>query len=212
MNQTHRREFLKEAAVLGIGLALSPHVQRVHAAQIRTTQTEPDGFFTLGIQNNHWWLITPKGKPFFTIGLNHIDPASLRYPENIHIWAKNMAVAPYGGSRNPLPQPQGLGLQHSRLGSGSHGKKLILAFTIDEYRTLKMPYCHLLPFTESHQWEKHTVHYDFRSEEWNVDYVARSHCAELAAGEESRWLFLQRLPNMDSRQKTSGGPIFDQID
>ena len=45
-----------------------------------------------------------------------------------------------------------------------------------------MPYCHLLPFTESHQWEKHTVHYDFRSEDWKewVDYVARSHCAELA--------------------------------
>ena len=39
-----------------------------------------------------------------------------------------------------------------------------------------MPYCHLLPLTESHQWEKHTVHYDFRSDDWKqwVDYIARS--------------------------------------
>ena len=44
------------------------------------------GFFAVDIRKDHWWLITPDGEPFFTIGLNHIDPASLRYPENIHIW------------------------------------------------------------------------------------------------------------------------------
>ncbi len=45
-----------------------------------------------------------------------------------------------------------------------------------------MPYCHLLPFMESHQWEQHTRHYDFFSSEWEewCDYVARSHCAELS--------------------------------
>jgi len=43
-------------------------------------------FFTLDQLDNHWWFITPKGEAFFSIGMNHIDPASLRYPENIHIW------------------------------------------------------------------------------------------------------------------------------
>ncbi len=33
------------------------------------------------------------GGQFFSLGLNHIDPASLRYPENIHIWRDK-----YGGS------------------------------------------------------------------------------------------------------------------
>ena len=49
-------------------------------------------------------------------------------------------------------------------------------FTNDEYQALNMPYCHLLPFIESHQWEKHTVHFDFRSEDWKewCDYIARS--------------------------------------
>ena len=63
------------------------------AAPTKTTQPEPNGFFTLGQRDSHWWLVTPRGKPFFTIGLNHIDPASLRYPENIHIWREK-----YGGS------------------------------------------------------------------------------------------------------------------
>ena len=26
------------------------------------------------------------GQTVFTLGMNHFDPASLRYPENIHIW------------------------------------------------------------------------------------------------------------------------------
>lgn len=44
------------------------------------------GFFTVDQRKGHWWLITPDGEPSFSIGMNHIDPASLRYPENIHIW------------------------------------------------------------------------------------------------------------------------------
>ena len=44
------------------------------------------GFFSIDKRDDHWWFITPAGKPFFSIGLNHIDPASLRYPENIHLW------------------------------------------------------------------------------------------------------------------------------
>ena len=56
------------------------------------------------------------------------------------------------------------------------------AFTPEEYQALDMPYCHLLPFTEAHQWEQHTRHYDFYSAEWEewCDYVARAHCAELS--------------------------------
>ena len=34
-------------------------------AGARTTQAQPDGFFTLGRRDDHWWLVTPDGKPFF---------------------------------------------------------------------------------------------------------------------------------------------------
>ena len=80
-----RRRFLGYSAIAataGCGVSVA-----------KTTQAEPEGFFTLGRRDDHWWLITPAGRPFFSIGLNHIDPASLRYPENIHIWRGK-----YGGS------------------------------------------------------------------------------------------------------------------
>jgi hypothetical protein len=53
---------------------------------IKTTQTSPEGFFRLATADGRTWLVTPEGKLFFSIGFNHIDPAALRYPENIHIW------------------------------------------------------------------------------------------------------------------------------
>ena len=56
----------------------------------KTTQINTEGFFTLDQVDDHWWLISPQGKPFFSIGINHIDPASLRYPENIHIWEEKV--------------------------------------------------------------------------------------------------------------------------
>ena len=170
-----RRRFLSYAtmaAAAGRGL------------QAQTTQSDPEGFFTLGRRDDHWWLITPDGEPFFSLGLNHIDPASLRYPENIHIWRDK-----YGGStvrwirESVAPNLKKWGfntvgwVQEVTVRKWRHSRP----FTNDEYQALGMPYCHLLPFTESHQWEKHTVHYDFFSQEWIdwCDYVARSYCAEV---------------------------------
>ncbi|MEM7384419.1 MAG: agarase, partial [Verrucomicrobiota bacterium] len=185
MNQIDRRRFLQCSLALGSGLTLAPPVLRQASADIRTTQVDTKGFFTLGKRNDHWWLITPDGKPFFSMGLNHIDPASLRYPENIHIWREQ-----YGGStvrwikESVVPNLKSWGfntvgwVQEVTVRQWRHSRP----FTNDEYRALGMPYCHLLPFIESHQWEKHTVHFDFHSEDWKewCDYVARSHCAELS--------------------------------
>ncbi|MEM0896579.1 MAG: agarase [Verrucomicrobiota bacterium] len=182
----------------------------------KTTQPEPDGFFTLGKRKNHWWLISPDGSPFFTIGLNHIDPASLRYPENIHIWRDK-----YGSStvrwieESVVPNLKSWGfntvgwVQEVTVRQWRHSRP----FTNDEYKALGMPYCHLLPFMESHQWEKHTVHFDFRSEDWAewCDYIARSHCAELADDQNLIGYFYSDCPCWihDRPDNQWRGPIFD---
>ena len=76
-----------------------------------------------------------------------------------------------------------------------------------------MPYCHLLPFTESHQWEKHPVNYDFRGSEWKelCDYVARDHCAELSEDPNLIGYFYSDCPMWIHRRAHSAwrGPIFD---
>ena len=213
-----RRDFIKDGMTLFAGLSLGSAklMSEVTATKGDTTQSQPDGYFTLGRENGQWWLITPEGKPFFSMGLNHIDPASLRYPENIDIWREK-----YGGStlrwirESLVPNLKSWGfntvgwVQEVTVREWRHSR----AFTVDEYRALQMPYCHLLPFTESHQWEKHTVHYDFRSEDWKewCDYVARDQCAELSDDPNLIGYFYSDCPTWIHHRLRNQwrGPIFD---
>lgn len=204
-----RRSFLQGSLALGAGT-----VPGTYAAP--TTQVEPDGFFTLERRQDRWWLITPQGERFFSIGLNHIDPASLRYSANIHIWREA-----YGGSatrwirESVVPNLKQWGfntvgwVQEVTVRRWRHSR----GFTVDEYRALEMPFCHLLPFIESHQWEQHTRHFDFRSQQWEewTDYVARSHCAALSEDRDLIGYFYSDCPTWvhDRPDNEWRGPIFD---
>ncbi|MDE0768180.1 MAG: twin-arginine translocation signal domain-containing protein [Opitutaceae bacterium] len=210
----NRRQFIERSAVLGLGVSLGSRM--TGAANAKTTQLETDGFFTLGKRKDHWWLITPEGKPFFTMGLNHIDPASLRYPENVDIWKekyKGSTLKWIQESVSPNLKEWGFNtvgwVQEVTVPKWQHSRP----FTVDEYSALDMPYCHLLPFTESHQWEKHTVHYDFRSDDWKewCDYVARSHCAELNEHRNLIGYFYSDCPTWVHQRPDNEwrGPIFD---
>lgn len=203
-----RRSLLQGSLALGAGT-----VPGTYAA---TTQVEPDGFFTLERRQDRWWLITPQGERFFSIGLNHIDPASLRYSANIHIWRER-----YGGSatrwirESVVPNLKRWGfntvgwVQEVTVRRWRHSR----GFTVDEYRALEMPFCHLLPFIESHQWEQHTRHFDFRSQQWEewTDYVARSHCAALSEDRDLVGYFYSDCPTWvhDRPDNEWRGPIFD---
>ncbi|MEM9281070.1 MAG: agarase [Verrucomicrobiota bacterium] len=218
MNQpsTNRRKFIQHGLSLGAGLSITIPAIRAAAKSMKTTQLEPEGFFTLGQVKDHWWLMTPDRNPFFTMGLNHIDPASLRYEENIHLWKEK-----YGGStirwieQSVAPNLKSWGfntvgwVQEVTVREWRHSR----AFTREEYEALDMPYCHLLPFMESHQWEKHTVHFDFRSEDWKewCDYVARSHCGELGDDPQLIGYFYSDCPAWihERPQNTWRGPMFD---
>lgn len=207
-----RRSFLYSSLLSG-GTLLSPRI--FPHSKGRYTDSD-SGFFTVLKKEGHWWLITPEGEPFFTVGINHIDPASLRYLENIHIWKEK-----YGGSTikwlkesvrenlkkwgfNTVGWEQEVTVRNWR-----HSR----SFTIDEYKALDMPYCHMLPFTESHQWEQHTRNFDFFSpgwEEW-CDYVARSHCAELSDDPNLIGYFYSDCPTWIHERPLNAwrGPIFD---
>lgn len=188
-------------------------------AAVETTQSEPDGFFTLGQKDGRWWLLTPTGDRFFSIGLNHVDPATIRYPENIHIWRDR-----YGNSMHRWLQESvgpnltdwgfnSLGWNQEVITRGDTNHRHSRHFTRQEYDSLGLPYCHQLPFADFHQWEVETRNPDFHSPgfaEW-CDHVAREHCVPLA--DDPRligyfyidcpcWLHVRKL----NRWK---GPLFD---
>ena len=181
-----------------------------------TTQPDPSGYFTVSQRNHRWWLLTPDRTAFFSLGLNHIDPATMRYPENIDVWKTK-----YGSSttrwieESVTPHLKEWGfntvgwVQEVTAGYWQHSR----SFSRDEYQALQMPYCHLLPFTESHQWEQNVRHYDFFSSEWEgwCDYVARSQVVELSDDPNLVGYFYSDCPTWvhDAKPNRWRGPIFD---
>lgn len=86
------------------------------------------------------------------------------------------------------------------------------SWTPEEYRTLGLPYCHLLPVIESHQWEYESKLPDIRSvefAEW-CDYVARTDCARMADDPNLIGYFYTDCPIwIHSRRPEYKPPIFD---
>lgn len=182
MRNLNRRLFLELAGVLGMG------VLSVRGTAGTGAKFMSGNYFTVGRRGDHWWFIDPGGHPFFSLGMNHIDSATLRYPENIHIWRGKYgnnqerwlrkAVGPdlRGWGFNTIGWCQEVVIRGETIHRHSRN------WTFEEYQWADMPYCHLLPFTEAHQWEVETRYPDVFSEdfaEW-CDCVAREQCARLA--------------------------------
>jgi hypothetical protein len=185
------------------------------SAQIKTTQMNTEGFFTLREVDGHMFFITPEGKPFFSLGINHFDPASTRYPENLKTWDEKYKGSTIERLVKVKPNLEEWGFntmgweQEVTVMQWQHSR----SFTVDELKALDMPYCRMLPFIESHQWEKHTVHYDFFSEDWIAwcEYVARAYCAEVKDDPNLIGYFFSDCPTWihDRKQNEWRGPMFD---
>ncbi len=210
-----RRTFLTTSAAIAAGLSLGG---RSRAAE-KTTQPEPKGFFTLDKRRGRWWLISPDEKPFFSVALNHIDSTSLRYAENLKIWSEK-----YGNSQKrwieeavaPHLKSWGfnsVGWVQEVVTRAETNHRHSRNFTFEEYQWLGMPYCHMLPFADFHQWEAEVRHPDFFSpgfQDW-CDYVARAHCARMADDPKLIGYFYIDCPTWVHTRSMNHwkGPLFD---
>ncbi|MFC1551892.1 agarase, partial [Candidatus Latescibacterota bacterium] len=208
-----RREFIRlgSAAAFLLTAVNSGFAQ----TKIRTTQTEPEGYFTVGRRNGRWWFITPQGSPFFSIGLNHIDSATLRYQDNHTIWDEkyhnDMKSWLSGTVRKDLLSWgfNTVGWNQEYVMEGRHSRN----FTPEEYKWLDMPYGHMLRFSETHQWETETRHPDIMSEsfaDW-CDYVARDDCGRLKNDPNLIGYYFTDCPMwVHTRERNEWkGPMFD---
>lgn len=144
-------------------------------------------FYSLEQRDGRIRFRRPDGSLEFGIGLNHIDSAALRYPDSDEVWSTKY-------ENNQLQWLESVGEDLRSWGFSMVGwvQEVVVIndhyhrhsrnFIREEYNALGMPYCHMLPFTDSHQWEDEVrlpdiMHTDF--EEW-CDYVARDHCARLS--------------------------------
>jgi hypothetical protein len=189
----NRRCFVKKTGQVAFGGLLagsvyafdhSPATSRNGGHKGRTGRyLKATGFFRVE-KDKRWWLVTPEGSRTFSIGINHIDPASIRYLASNGIWEQK-----YGNSMEQwLPKVKAdltdwgfncIGWEQEVVIIQPEMHRHSRSFTFEEYQWLDMPYFHLLPIIESHQWEWETRLPDIRSKafaEW-CDYVARDRCA-----------------------------------
>ncbi len=204
----NRRQHLKTLATALLG-------SRFANAQSGGAQ----GRFTLGQRGGRWWLITPEGAPFFSIGLNHIDPSPLRSAANGDLWARkydNSMERWLKESVAPDLRAWGfnsVGWTQEVVTRGLTNHRHSRAFTFEEYQWLGLPYCHQLPFADFHQWDAEVRHADFKAPEWAewCDYVAREHCARMKDDPKLIGYFYLDCPawihtGPENRWK---GPVFD---
>jgi len=144
--------------------------------------------FTVARRSGRWWLITPDDEAFWSIGMNHIDSAALRHEETAHIWREKYANSEKRWIREAVVPDlkrwgfNTIGWTQEVVTRGHTMHRHSRSFTYEEYQWASMPYCHLLPFAEVHQWEAETKHPDVFSrdfEQW-CEYVARKECARMA--------------------------------
>lgn len=166
-----------------------------------------------------WWLIAPDGRPFWSIGLNHVDSATLRYAESGDVWRRA-----YGNSMeawlSERVRADLLDWGFNTVGwvqDGVTGVDGIIRhsrnFALEEYRWLGLPYCHLLPIAETHWWECETRNPDLTGawfEEW-CDYVARDQCARFADDPNCVGYFYVDCPTWVHTVEANRwkGPLFD---
>jgi len=182
------------------------------------------GYFTVEQRAGHWWFITPEGEPFWSIGMNHVDSSTLRYPESGGVWRARFGnshqrwlreqVAPdlrdWGFNtigwtqevvvRRAWHEPNHTMHRHSR------------NWTFEEYQWTDMPYCHLLPFAEIHQWEVETRYPDVFGQEFEdwCDHVARDQCARMVDDPKLIGYFYTDCPTWAHAPKWNPkGPWFD---
>ena len=73
----NRRKFVRNTLAAALAAGVS---------KLSIGDSHAQYFSHLKKEAGRWWLIRPDGEKYFSLGLNHIDPATLRYAENLHIW------------------------------------------------------------------------------------------------------------------------------
>lgn len=176
----NRRNFISSSLLIGAGSMVLP------SSCLGSSRSKYRAFYNLAQKNGRWWLVTPEGDHTFSIGLNHVDPAAIRYEASGGIWDSK-----YGNSMEKwLPKVKQdltdwgfncLGWDQEVVLIDPEMHRHSRSFTYEEYQWLDMPYFHLLPVIESHQWEWETRLPDITGsafKDW-CDYVAREKCARL---------------------------------
>ena len=180
--QVTRRQFC-QSALAGLSSGIITPGRLFGSDVTQTTQLASQGFFTLGRWKGRWFFKDPQGRPFFSVALNHIDAAALRYTDNGDLWQRKFGNSMERWLKEAVRPDllrwgfNSVGWVQEVVNRSRTNHRHSANFSYEEYQWLGLPYCHLLPFADFHQWEVETRHPDLFSQDFAdwCDYVARTH-------------------------------------
>ena len=148
---------------------------------IKGTRT---GYFHIENILGRYWLITPEGNAFLSLGINHIDQSALQYNDNMYIWKDK-----YKGCRKEWIEKGVVadlkGWNFNTIGWTQEMVTKDFAHSaqwdLDDFVHANMPFCYLLPFAEIQRYKKNPYYPDVEKEEFRdwCDYIARSICLDM---------------------------------
>lgn len=203
-----RRAFLRQSALTAAALLLP-----------RARAQGTPGTFKIHRFGDRTLFATPEGAPFFSLALNHIDSSPLRGLANGRLWTER-----YGNSHERWLREKvrrdlldwnfnSVGWAQDTATYNEQNHWHSRPFIPEEYSWIGLPYCHLLPFSEIHQWEMETRLPDFRKPGFAeaCDYIAREHCGRMADDPKLIGYFYSDCPVWAhaGRNNPAHGPIFD---
>jgi hypothetical protein len=170
----------------------SPDACRDSFGGTTAVRSEASGHFRVEKTDGRWWFVTPDGNAFLSLGVNHMDLAALKYPDNGYIFRQR-----YGGDtdrfiREGIAEP----LRQWGFNTVSWTQELVGGvwmkpgsilrhsneWTQRQFHVAGLPYVYNLKFADIENFNTH-VHYpdvfDKEFEDW-ADYVARNVCVDMA--------------------------------
>ena len=210
----NRKIFLKTLNLSGVALFLP--VNNTYG-KLEAIPFPTGSYYSIIKTKERLLLKTPDNKPFFSIGFNHIDSSAIKHIVNHNIWNTK-----YHNSQKEWLKSVSINLSACGFNTIGWVQEVVVRgnthrhsrnFIFEEYQWLNMPYCHMLPFAEFHQWEGITKNPDFFSQEFEdwCDYVAREHCVRFENDPKLIGYFYIDCPTWIHTRSTSEwkGPLFD---
>lgn len=172
---------------------------------------EATGRFRLQRGDDRWWLVDPDGNGFITVGLNHVEETSLKYPHNLDVWKekygsrgawirdgvvrdlKDWGFNTIGWTGEYISGDWGVALDWfgDPINLGHSG-----GWTAADFEAANMPYCLQLRVAEIEDWNGQPSFPDVYSEDFDeyCVFLARSVCHDHARSKNLLGYFLTNIP------------------
>ncbi len=158
----------------------------------RQIKAEATGYFHVAQIGGRWWLVTPEGHGFISMGVNHFDLSALKYSDNVHIFRERYDSSDEEYIRKGIAAPlrewgfNTIGWTEEQvIGTWmdpKHPMRLCREWAYYHYRFAEMPFIYNFVFAEIEKFNFISFYPDVFSHdfgEW-ADYLARSSCVDMA--------------------------------